>query len=334
MDEDGDEKIFAAFGDLSIRIPGIYRLLFTLFEYTQEGVIKLGDILSDPFEVFQAKKFLGMQVSTPLCQLLAGQGMKLRVRKDARFRYHTRQRTQSSPKRENLTDDMQSEGSSLVEDDQENNNDVVSTHSYPRPRPYSYAKHHSGSSRDLPPNFIAYPPLTLQLGQPEAAANDRFSENISIVPRIRDNTCDFAHNYNDAYHTRPKMPLPPDLNTPMALSRPPVSHLRSTVRPSSYSTVATGKNETSQSSSTLPSITEFLKSTDSLRHSDRVSISATRPGSLPSLNGPFPGPLPMPLQMPSPHSTWRQTPSTDQFNQHGVHRFSPYDRLLPRPSAS
>ena len=332
MDEDGDEKIFAAFGDLSIRIPGIYRLRFTLFEYTQEGVIKLGDILSDPFEVFQAKKFLGMQVSTPLCQLLAGQGMKLRVRKDARFRCHTRQITQNNSKRENLTDDMQSEGSSQVEDDRENNNDFPSTHSYPRPRPYSYAN----SSRDLPPSFIAYPPLTLQLCQPEAAPNDRFSESLSIMPRNRGTTCDYTPNYDDAYHTRAKMPMPPDLNNLMPLSRPPVSHLRSTVRPSSYSTASTGNNETPQSSSTLPSITEFLKSTDSLRYSDRGSSLATRPGSLPSLNGPFPGPpiLPMPLQMPSQHSTWQQPSSTNRFNQYGVHRFSPYDRLLSRPSAS
>lgn len=114
---------FFVFGDLSIKVEGNYRLQFTLFEmqrYTKglailittlvadrnlfrDNVVALKSILSDPFsgerlftvcgyssslsnfiQVLLPKSFPGMHESTHLSRSFADQGVKLRIRKEAR----------------------------------------------------------------------------------------------------------------------------------------------------------------------------------------------------------------------------------------------------------
>jgi hypothetical protein len=100
------------FPDLSVRHEGLYRLRFSLFEGVKhdsdadlgkpfnrneksenlcapvrhEGVFNRMDVLSTPFQVFSAKKFPGLNQSTPLSVLVAEQGCRVRIRRDARQR--------------------------------------------------------------------------------------------------------------------------------------------------------------------------------------------------------------------------------------------------------
>jgi len=79
--EDGG---FFVFGDLSIKVEGEYRLEFTLYEQQRENVAALKSIVSDRFQVLTPKAFPGMAESTPMSRSFADQGVKLRIRKEAR----------------------------------------------------------------------------------------------------------------------------------------------------------------------------------------------------------------------------------------------------------
>ncbi|CRG84753.1 hypothetical protein PISL3812_01956 [Talaromyces islandicus] len=83
-DTDNTDGGFFVFGDLSIKVEGNYRLQFTLFEMQKDNVVALKSILSDPFSVMLPKSFPGMHESTHLSRSFADQGVKLRIRKEAR----------------------------------------------------------------------------------------------------------------------------------------------------------------------------------------------------------------------------------------------------------
>ncbi|KAH8697632.1 velvet factor-domain-containing protein [Talaromyces proteolyticus] len=103
-DTDNADGGFFVFGDLSIKIEGEYRLQFTLFEMQKykralvqrdfcgetdkisirDNVVALKSILSNPFAVMPPKNFPGMAESTHLSRSFADQGVKLRIRKEAR----------------------------------------------------------------------------------------------------------------------------------------------------------------------------------------------------------------------------------------------------------
>ncbi|TFK99871.1 velvet factor-domain-containing protein [Pterulicium gracile] len=77
---------FFVFPDLSVRTEGSYRLKLSLYEIVGNSVRHCKSIFSAPFYVFTAKKFPGMEESTPLSCSLADQGIKIRIRKDIRSR--------------------------------------------------------------------------------------------------------------------------------------------------------------------------------------------------------------------------------------------------------
>ncbi|KAI0937941.1 hypothetical protein AcV7_003271 [Taiwanofungus camphoratus] len=82
----GADAGFFVFPDLSVRTEGSYRLKLSLFEVVGSSVYHCKSIFSAPFYVYTAKKFPGMEESTPLSCSLADQGIKIRIRKDIRVR--------------------------------------------------------------------------------------------------------------------------------------------------------------------------------------------------------------------------------------------------------
>ncbi|KAJ7851843.1 velvet factor-domain-containing protein [Mycena olivaceomarginata] len=81
----GDAGFFV-FPDLSVRTEGSYRLKLSLFEVVGNDVRHCKSIYSAPFYVYTAKKFPGVEESSPLTCSLADQGIKIRIRKDIRMR--------------------------------------------------------------------------------------------------------------------------------------------------------------------------------------------------------------------------------------------------------
>ncbi|OCF62146.1 hypothetical protein L486_01813 [Kwoniella mangroviensis CBS 10435] len=79
---DGKPGAICIFAKLSVRVPGIFRLMFTLYDTTETGVVELSRTVSEPFEVFSPKLFKGMHESTPLTRHLAAQGVKVKLRTD------------------------------------------------------------------------------------------------------------------------------------------------------------------------------------------------------------------------------------------------------------
>ncbi|OWZ61848.1 hypothetical protein AYX14_06091 [Cryptococcus neoformans] len=79
---DGRMAALCIFAKISVRVPGIFRLKFTLFETTEHGIVELAQTVSEPFEVFSPKLFKGMHESTPLTRHLAAQGLKVKLRTD------------------------------------------------------------------------------------------------------------------------------------------------------------------------------------------------------------------------------------------------------------
>nr|XP_031857644.1 uncharacterized protein CI109_006974 [Kwoniella shandongensis]KAA5524716.1 hypothetical protein CI109_006974 [Kwoniella shandongensis] len=79
---DGRISALCIFAKISVRVPGVFRLMFTLYETTESGVMELTRTVSEPFEVFSPKLFKGMHESTPLTRHLAAQGLKVKLRTD------------------------------------------------------------------------------------------------------------------------------------------------------------------------------------------------------------------------------------------------------------
>ncbi|KAI8805297.1 velvet factor-domain-containing protein [Cladochytrium replicatum] len=83
---DGKEGAFFVFPDLGVRMEGIYRLKFSLYEIVNSEIYFCISIISDIFNVYAAKKFPGMEESTQLSRTFAEQGLKIRIRKETRNR--------------------------------------------------------------------------------------------------------------------------------------------------------------------------------------------------------------------------------------------------------
>lgn len=86
-DENNVPRTFFTFPDISVRTPGIYRLKFKLCVL---NLMHLGpgsknpvatNVMSDPFQVFNAKDFGGMQASSALTRSLKAQGCLIPVKK-------------------------------------------------------------------------------------------------------------------------------------------------------------------------------------------------------------------------------------------------------------
>lgn len=105
--------IYFIFPDLSVRHEGFYRLKFHLFEQNKpqaplaimpgasaqagpvftpvrdsEAMVNRTFVYSPPFQVFSAKKFPGLENSTPLSMIMSEQGCRVRIRREVRQRRH------------------------------------------------------------------------------------------------------------------------------------------------------------------------------------------------------------------------------------------------------
>ncbi|OAD80263.1 hypothetical protein PHYBLDRAFT_58245 [Phycomyces blakesleeanus NRRL 1555(-)] len=87
---EGEQGLYFAFPDLSIRTEGRYTLRFSLmklvssdFQTNAKSKI-IAQVFSDPFTVYSAKKFPGMTESTELSKTFAKQGLKIPIRNDVR----------------------------------------------------------------------------------------------------------------------------------------------------------------------------------------------------------------------------------------------------------
>ncbi|KAI9829453.1 MAG: hypothetical protein M1826_005635 [Phylliscum demangeonii] len=83
-DVDNSDGGFFVFGDLSVKIEGEFRLLFSLFEMLKAEVIHIKSVMSDPFTVYAPKHFPGMSESTFISRSFGDQGVRLRIRKEPR----------------------------------------------------------------------------------------------------------------------------------------------------------------------------------------------------------------------------------------------------------
>ncbi|TYJ57887.1 hypothetical protein B9479_001497 [Cryptococcus floricola] len=79
---DGRPAALCIFAKLGVRLPGTFRLKFTLFRTTEDGLMDMAHTISEPFEVFSPKLFKGMHESTDLTRHLAAQGVKVKLRTD------------------------------------------------------------------------------------------------------------------------------------------------------------------------------------------------------------------------------------------------------------
>ncbi|KAI9484873.1 velvet factor-domain-containing protein [Zychaea mexicana] len=86
----GEQGLYFAFPDLSIRTEGRYTLRFSLMklassDFQTDAKSKIiAQVFSDPFTVYSAKKFPGMTESTELSKAFAKQGLKIPIRNDGK----------------------------------------------------------------------------------------------------------------------------------------------------------------------------------------------------------------------------------------------------------
>ncbi|KFY88503.1 hypothetical protein V500_06309 [Pseudogymnoascus sp. VKM F-4518 (FW-2643)] len=85
-DSDNTDGGFFVFGDLSVKIEGSFKLQFTLYEVRDKEVEYITSITSEAFTVHPAKNWPGMAESTFLTRSFSDQGVRLRLRKEPRFR--------------------------------------------------------------------------------------------------------------------------------------------------------------------------------------------------------------------------------------------------------
>ncbi|KAJ2850256.1 hypothetical protein J3B02_003693, partial [Coemansia erecta] len=74
---------YFVFSDLSVRMEGLFRLRFDLYEAEGEMVHRRASTMSTVFSVHSPKRFPGMMESTPLSKLFAEQGLRIRIRTEA-----------------------------------------------------------------------------------------------------------------------------------------------------------------------------------------------------------------------------------------------------------
>ncbi|KAK5153670.1 hypothetical protein LTS14_007364 [Recurvomyces mirabilis] len=86
-DVDNSDGGFFVFGDISIKQTGKYRLRFNLFNYDKSGennVEFITHVESAVFTVYNQKEFPGIRESSVLSRTFSDQGVRLRLRKEAR----------------------------------------------------------------------------------------------------------------------------------------------------------------------------------------------------------------------------------------------------------
>lgn len=101
-DERGIAGAFFVFSDLSCRMPGRFRLHFTLMRVDPTQLLPgmrqpcVASIGSDPFTVYTAKDFPGMRASTRLLTALREQGLNVGLKKGTEARMRKRRKRRES----------------------------------------------------------------------------------------------------------------------------------------------------------------------------------------------------------------------------------------------
>ncbi|KAH6633340.1 velvet factor-domain-containing protein [Boeremia exigua] len=85
-DLDNSDMGLFVFGDVSVKMLGSYRLHFRLYEFCPDTFNSqyLTSVTSKKFSVLAPKDFRGMDQSSHISRLIADQGVRLRLRKEAR----------------------------------------------------------------------------------------------------------------------------------------------------------------------------------------------------------------------------------------------------------
>jgi hypothetical protein len=85
-DTDNKDGGYFIFGDISVKVTGAYRLQFSLYDLQKEqnAAVFLGSIVTQVFKVMPPKDFQGLDESTYLSRAFSDQGVRLRLRKEAR----------------------------------------------------------------------------------------------------------------------------------------------------------------------------------------------------------------------------------------------------------
>jgi hypothetical protein len=117
-DENNEEKIFFTFPDVSVRTPGTCRLKFNLcvLDLMRQGPGSKNPVpttvMSDPFQVFNAKDFGGMRASSALTKSLKAQGCLIPVKKG-----NTRANAQSKNRNEEEDDEEDEDDDEDMDDE-------------------------------------------------------------------------------------------------------------------------------------------------------------------------------------------------------------------------
>lgn len=95
--EDGG---FFVLGDVSVKLLGKHKLVFSLFELQKDSgqVVYLKSVTSDFFDVVQHKQWRGLQESSHLSRTFSDQGVRLRLRKEQRSQAGVKRTLQYSPR--------------------------------------------------------------------------------------------------------------------------------------------------------------------------------------------------------------------------------------------
>ncbi|KAL2755497.1 hypothetical protein ACRALDRAFT_1082293 [Sodiomyces alcalophilus JCM 7366] len=83
-DVQNQDVAYFVFSDVSVKVEGLFKLHFTLYEMAGEDCRQLAGIKSDAFYVYPPKSFPGLAESTFLTRSLSDQGVRVRIRKDSR----------------------------------------------------------------------------------------------------------------------------------------------------------------------------------------------------------------------------------------------------------
>jgi hypothetical protein len=84
-DVNNEDAGFFIFPDTSVRLEGVFRLRFTLYEIRGKQSVRLCSVHSDAFTSYPPRSFPGMSESTFLSRSFSDQGVRIRIRKESRY---------------------------------------------------------------------------------------------------------------------------------------------------------------------------------------------------------------------------------------------------------
>jgi hypothetical protein len=155
------------FGDISVKQLGNFRLHFRLYEFSTDTFTAqfLASVTSNKFSVLAPKDFKGMEESTSISRLIADQGVRLRLRKEARTAAGSKRSypydspVNITPARPSLPNDYspsyEGEHSPIKRESMYNSNSQSEVSSHIMEQPY-------GTQPPYKRSFPSYPPVGQQ----------------------------------------------------------------------------------------------------------------------------------------------------------------------------